>query len=330
MEVESTTIMEVESEPTTTSGIGASGSEQLETSKIGLSLRERIKDIPDEEVWKVFLDEYFILMPEIDTEKKITADQLSILIVIYYERCQMLMNDELMCGLVRKFRNTFKWDRTLQERPGAIEIASRTEFMLLEIEMCLNEKKIEGYNKTQSEKTSDKDAKKSKTKVSTSDSSKAQTVETSSSDVKSQQEKYPSFKLEDLEKTASGLYSTLAYEDSFEKLLLNEVHADLIKRHVVRQLMNLKIDYNYFDVKPSERPSHPLWKNINPSVYPKADYLFNALKFIRTLIQLLRATLMLLKRYSTTEDFKEVLNAYKSEILRVSASKEQTDVKMES
>ncbi|GFY57000.1 uncharacterized protein TNIN_494701 [Trichonephila inaurata madagascariensis] len=94
--------------------------------------------------------------------------------------------------------------------------------------------------------------------------------------------------------------------------------------------MHLKIDYYFFDIKPSERPSHPLWKNINPSVYPKADYLFNALKFVRTLIQLLRATLMLLKRYSTTEEFKEVLTAYKSEMRRVATSKEQTDVTMES
>ncbi|GFY57001.1 hypothetical protein TNIN_494711 [Trichonephila inaurata madagascariensis] len=38
-------------------------------------------------------------MPEIDTEKKITADQLSVLIVAYYKRCQMLMNNKLMCGL---------------------------------------------------------------------------------------------------------------------------------------------------------------------------------------------------------------------------------------
>ncbi|GFR32430.1 uncharacterized protein TNCT_56681 [Trichonephila clavata] len=328
MEVEGITI-EVETEPTTTSGIGVSESGKSETSKIGLSLREKIKDVPEDEVWKVVLDEYFIIMPEISAEEKLTIEELSPLINLYYERCQMLMDKELMCDLVRKFRKAFKWNRTLQKHPGAIELACRTEFLLLEIEMCLNEKRIEGYGKTQSEKPSDKDAEK-EMEVSSSDSPKSPTVETSASDVESHQEKCPSSKLEDLEKIATDLYSAQIYEESFEKLFMNEVHADMIKRSLVRHLMHLKIDYHFFDIKSSERSSHPLWKNINPSVYPKADYLFNALKFIRTLIQMLRASFMMLKRCSTTEAFKERLNAYKSEMSEVSASKEQTDVKMES
>lgn len=329
MDVESTTnIMEVESESTTTSGIGASESRQSETSK-SLSLRERLKNVHDDEIWKVLLDEYFVIMPEISSEEKIPAEKLIPMINHYYKKCQMLMSNELMCDLVRKFRKAFKWNRTMREHPSAVELATLTEFLLLEIEISLNEKIIKGYVKTRSEETSESDSEKGLELKAESmpDASKTKSAEISSSDASEEKSKS---KLDDLLKFKTGLHSSMSLEESFEKLLVNEVHADLIKRYLVRKLKYLKVNYEFFNIKPADRPSHPMWKKIDPSLYPKADYLFNALKFVRILIQMLRASLMLLKRCSVTAEFKELLKTSKSESSKDSIPKEDTDVTMES
>ncbi|GFT61643.1 uncharacterized protein NPIL_407551 [Nephila pilipes] len=326
MDTESATdIMEVESESTTTSGIGKSESALSETSKIGMSLREKIKNVQDDEVWKVLLDEYFLYMPEISSEEKILADQLPSIIHHYYKKCERIMNNELMSDLVRRCRKVFRWNRTLSEQPSVVEVASVTELLLLEIEMSLNEMIMMGCDKIEPEETLQKDSKQDvevKKEVSKPDTSKP---EKASSDVKSKELSESS--LDDPGKTKTGSYS-MTLEEAFEKMFVNEVHADHIKSYLARQLRNLKVNYEFFDVKPSDRSSHPLWKNIDPSVYAKADYFYNALKCIRILIQMLRANFMLLKRISVTKEFKEQLKASKSR--EDSSTKEQTDVEMES